>query len=128
MLIASTPPPIPTSLSDNGALCPTGTGMGFEPLSMLTSVLTPISNFFVAKEQSKTAKKALALEASKLKSERDQEARDFAYQKALSQADALAEPSEQKRKEQMIVLTAVGGAAVVISALFILGSIKAGRE
>ena len=44
------------------------------------------------------------------------------------QAELLTGSDEQKRKEQLIVLTAVGGAAVVISALFIIGSMKADKN
>ncbi len=126
MLISIAPPPLHLyGLRDAGYLCqPSQTGMGFDPTMLLTSVLSPISQYFVAKEQSKTAKKAIALEASKLKTEKDQDARDYALARAQSQADALTNPAEEKRKEQMIVLFAVGGAALVISGLFIMGAVK----
>ncbi len=131
MLISLAPPPLQVhGLEEAGALCQPRSGMGdlgigLDPWSSLfTSVLTPISNFFQAKEQSKTAKRAMALEASRLKTEKDQEARDFALARANAQADALVSPAEEKRKEQLVTLYAVGGVALVISAFFIMGAIK----
>lgn len=100
----------------------------FDPLSMISSVLTPISNIIVAKGQEKTEKKKIALEAKALKDQKDQDARDFAYGKAQAQADALTAPSEEKRKEQIIVLSAVGGAAVLIAAIFIMGAVKSRKS
>ncbi len=44
------------------------------------------------------------------------------------QVQALVEPSEAKHKEQVIVLAAVGGAAVIISALLIMGAVKTSRS
>ncbi len=115
MLLASRPRPVP--------------GMGFiDPISAVSSILTPISNYFVAKEQNKTAKKQIELQAKALKTQKEQDARDFAYAQANMQAEALTSPDEAKRKEQVIILSAVGGAAILISALFILGATKAGRE
>lgn len=124
MLLSETPPPLPNM----AALCQQR-ALGFlDPLSMISSVLTPISNFFVAKEQAKTAKKQIALQAKALKDAKDQDTRDFAYAQAESQADALSAPGEAQRKEQLIVLAAVGGAAVLISAMFIMASAKANKE
>lgn len=126
MLIAPTPPPLPTlaTLCGTAALCQRGRGLGFDPTLLIGTVLKPISDFFVAKEQSKVAKKQIALQAKVLKDEKDRDARDFAYAQAQQQVDALVKPDDERRKEQLIVLTAVGGAALVISALFIVGAMK----
>lgn len=96
-------------------------GIGIDPFSSaFTAILQPISSYLQAKEQSKTADKQLQLERSVFKEQRLENARTFAEQQALD----LAAVSARKRQEQVISLYAVGGAAVLISALFIWGAMK----
>lgn len=111
-----------------GALCEQQKGLGFDFTSAIGGVLKPISDFLVAREQSKTAKKAIESQEKQAKAERTLDVRDFAYAKAKSQADALIQPAQEKRNQQLIVLSAVGGAALLISALFVIGAVKAKRS
>lgn len=109
MLMSVLPPPNPPS------------SLGFDPVSMLaTSVLGPISNYFVAKEQAKTEKKKIQLEQRALKLQEAENAREF----AASRAQSLVEPSEARRRDQILGLSIVGGAAALISMLLIVGAMK----
>ena len=88
--------------------------------SALTSVLQPISAWLQAKEQTKQVDKQVQLERAVFKEQQLENARTYAQQQALD----LAATGGQKRQDQVLAMWAVGGAAVLVSALFIYGAAK----
>lgn len=120
---ATQPRPIPIPTQAPGMFGLDGLGI-LEPFSLITGILGPVSDFLKTKSQEKIAKKQLALQAAELKAEKEEAAREY----ALTQAQSFAQGSVDKRRDQTIVLAAVGGAAVLISALLIVGAMKARRS
>lgn len=124
MLISVAPPPLPPTIGqfDEVAtlctLCPSR-GLSGDPFG-ITDVLGLVSNYFQSKSQEKIAKKQISVEQQQLKEQKAEAARAFAQ----SQAQDLSQPATQTRQQQIIVLTAVGGAAVLIAGLLIFGAIK----
>lgn len=125
MLISFAPPPLPHHIGlyeGVATLCPTG--LGFDPISLIGGgILGPITSFLKTKSDEKIAKKQIQLQAAQLRAEKEQAAREY----ALTQAQSLAQPSADKRRDQIIALSAVGGAAVLISGLLIMAAAKARR-
>lgn len=96
-------------------------GVGLDPFSSaFSAILQPISSWLQAKEQSKTADKQIQLERAVLKEQKLENARSFAEQQAID----LAAVSARRRQEQVVGMYAVGGAGLLLSALFIYGAIK----
>ncbi len=106
MLINVAPPPLPGTLSGD----PFG----------ITDVLGIVSNFMQAKSQEKIAKKQIDVQQAALKEQKAENARSYAQEQAM----ALVTASEKKRQDQVFGLLAVGAAAVILSGLFIYGSVK----
>ena len=96
-------------------------GVGLDPFSSaFTAILQPISQYLQAKEQSKSVDKQIALERSVLKEQKVENARSFAEQQAID----LAAVSARKRQEQVLGMYAVGGAALLLSVVFVYGAVK----
>lgn len=95
-------------------------GLSGDPFG-ITDVLGLVSSWMQTKSQEKIAKKQIGVEQQQLKEQRLEDARGFAQQ----QAATLAQPSETKRQDQMIGLVLVGGGALVLSAILIMGAVKA---
>ncbi len=107
MLISFAPPPL-HGLSDLG-----------DPFG-ITNAIGLVSNFFAEQKRAKIAEKQIAVEQQVLKQQKVVDAHNFAAQ----QAEALVSASNKKRQDQMLALMAVGGAAVLISGIFIFGAVK----
>lgn len=114
MLISTVPPPLPAHLN----------GLGFDPMSILGGgILNAGASIFSTIEQGKIAKKQAELAAAALKEQKTVDARNW----ALQQVSLALQPSESRRQEQIIGLAAVGGVAVLLSAIFLISAAK-GRK
>jgi hypothetical protein len=99
------------------------TGLGLIPFDP-GQILGPIATIYKTIEESKIAKSQSKLEQQKMKAQKEQDARDL----AMSQAQQQVKPFEEKRKQQITALYAVGGAAALISLVFIIAAVRRGKS
>jgi len=132
MLVSAPYPPLPigqSGLDHTGRLCelckqePLGDlGFAFDP-GMVTIPLGIGASIFQTMAAKDIAKKQAKLEAAALKAQRENNAREF----AMAQAQMQALPAEQNRLMQTYALYAIGGVAVVVSGIFFIAAIRAGK-
>lgn len=109
MLISTVLPPLPGGMD----------GLGFDPMSILGGgILSAGASIFSTMQQSKAAKKQAEIEAAILKEQKTVDARNW----ALQQAQLATQPSEQRRQEQVVALTVVAGAGILLSAIFLISA------
>lgn len=116
-------------MSDAGEICrPEGID-GLDGLaqmdiasSVVAGVMAPVAAYLGVKAQTDVAKKQLSLEASALKAQKAEMARQAAQQ----QAEALIEPEVQARNQQIMAMVAIGGIALLLSGFFIISAVKNG--
>ena len=99
------------------------TGLGLIPFDP-GQILGPIATIYKTVEESKIAKSQTKLEQQKIKSQKEQDAREL----AMAQAQGQLKPFEEKRKQQITALYAVGGAAALISLVFIIAAVRRGKN
>lgn len=130
MLVTASYPPLPigqSGLDHTGRLCelckqqPLG-DLGFD-IGWVTSPLSLVGDIFKTVAAKDIAKKQAKLETAALKAQRESNAREF----ALAQAQMQALPAEQNRLRQTYALYAIGGVAVVVSGIFLIAAIRAGK-
>ena len=90
--------------------------MGFEMLGPLLGMATSL--FGGGKD--KAAKQQYNAELAQIRLQRQEDAAQFALQKA----QLASQPSQQARQEQILGLVGIGGAALLLSGLLILGATK----
>lgn len=97
-------------------------GLGFvDPVTLTAAILgggTALYSTFAAK---KAADKQAKLDAAAIKAEKEKVAQAL----ALAQAQLQAQPYSEERRDQMLVLAAVGVVAVGVAVMFLWSGIKA---
>lgn len=122
MLISAAVPPLPLSCSGIGAIAalyPTGDGLSGDPFG-ITDFFGAAVSYINANKQQKIQKEQVGLERSALKQQKITDAQAF----AAEQAAARIAPDEDRRKNQEMALYAVGGVAVIVTGLLIVGAMK----
>lgn len=125
-VVAPIPPQfLQSDFAECGELCRdsrmTSQGMGeLGFVDAIAGMVGSIGNYFAVKEQVKAVKKQVSLQAQALKAQKENDARTF----ALTQAQLQALPYEAQRNTQIYTLYAIGGAAAIVSGIFILAAVR----
>ncbi len=90
--------------------------MGFEMLGPLLGMATSL----FGGNKDKGAKQQYNAELAQIRLQRQEDASALALQKA----QMASAPSEQRRQEQLLMLVGIGGGALLLSGLLILGASK----
>jgi hypothetical protein len=100
-------------------------GMGqFDPISAVSSVIGGVFGFEGAKVNADTAKMQARNQMKLAKQQAQSALTDLQYQAAIQAQQDAVDQSQSIRNTEIIALIAIGGAAVVISAIFLYGATK----
>ena len=113
MLISTAIPPLPMEGMN-------GLSQGDPFSALFGGVLNAGASIFSTITQAGIAKKQQAIEKAALQEQKTVDWRNW----ALQQAAVLTQPSQTQHTEQVIALGAIGGVALIISAIFLISATR----